>query len=397
MYTRDAVNTIRGYYYQFDYYILTILDQNKEDNKIYIEGIEDIDIKTADDTTAIQCKYYEGTEYNHSKISQAIRYMLQNFNKDKTSSINYKIYGYYKSGQNKLPSELELDFVKKHFLTYTKEGIQYKEYETLKLKDEEIEEFIKHLKIDINAVSFEEQENKIKEKLMDIFKCNQYEADTIYYNNALRIVKDIATNKKKDSRKISKKDFLKAINTKEMLFNQWYLNEKNLKQYCQKIKKEFFTYTNISPYERFFMIESNEGISAIEIKDIILKISEKWTNIKNRQPTPFCPYIFFYGISDETMLNVKTMLQNDNFCFIDGYDFKNATFNVNSIIKKANCCNGIRIKIIDDFINVRKTLDNTKGTREIYQFYINKPFYNDEKYKNIRIPILETKNILNII
>ena len=33
MNTRDAVDTIRGYYYQFDYYILNILNQNIEDNK----------------------------------------------------------------------------------------------------------------------------------------------------------------------------------------------------------------------------------------------------------------------------------------------------------------------------------------------------------------------------
>ena len=103
MNTRDAVDTIRGYYYQFDYYILNILNQNIEDNKVYIECIEDIDIETANDKTAIQCKYYAGTEYNHSLISSAVRYMLQHFSKDKAKSINYKIYGYYKSGQDKLP------------------------------------------------------------------------------------------------------------------------------------------------------------------------------------------------------------------------------------------------------------------------------------------------------
>lgn len=134
MNTRDAVDTIRGYYYQFDYYILNILNQNIEDNKVYIECIEDIDIETANDKTAIQCKYYAGTEYNHSLISSAVRYMLQHFSKDKTKSMNYKIYGYYKSGQDKLPKVLDLDFVKEHFLTYTEKKIKYKEYEILHLQ-----------------------------------------------------------------------------------------------------------------------------------------------------------------------------------------------------------------------------------------------------------------------
>ena len=154
---------------------------------------------------------------------------------------------------------------------------------------------------------------------------------------------------------------------------------------------------NISPYERFFLIECNESLSEIEIKDIIFKISEKWTNIKPKQPTPFCPYIFLYGISNEKKLAVKKILQEDEFYFIDGYDFKDATFNVKSITKKANFHNGINIKFIDDLVNIEKTLDNISGTREIYQFFIKKPFFHNEKYKNIRIPIIETKNIIDII
>lgn len=397
MNTRDAVDTIKGYYYQFDYFILSILSLVGENDKIYLECIEDIDVETANDLTAVQCKYYSGTEYNHSLIAKAVRYMLQDYSKNKTNSINYKIYGYYKSGQNKLPDELDLNFVKKYFLTYTEKKIQYKEYEILGLKDDEIKEFIKHLEIDINAISFEEQESKIIENLMKIFKCNEYEADTMYYNNSLRIVKNIAINKNKENRKISKKEFLNQINSKEVLFNQWYLNRRNIQEYCKKIKKDYFTYTNISPYERFFLIECNELLSEIEIKDIIFKISEKWTNIKLKQPTPFCPYIFLYGISDEKKLAVKKFLQEEEFYFIDGYDFKDATFNVKSIIKRANFHNGIKIKFIDDLVNLEKTLDSLSGTKEIYQFFINKPFFYNEKYKNIRIPIIETKNIIDII
>ena len=100
---RSAIATIKGYYYQFDYFILQLLKCNNETDSICIEGIEDVDLKTVDESTAIQCKYYAGTEYNHSLISSAVRYMLQHFSKDKAKSINYKIYGYYKSGQDKLP------------------------------------------------------------------------------------------------------------------------------------------------------------------------------------------------------------------------------------------------------------------------------------------------------
>lgn len=63
--TRDAVDTITGYYYQFDYYILKLLKADDND-LICIEGIEDVDITGNNGTSAIQCKYYAKTVYNHS-------------------------------------------------------------------------------------------------------------------------------------------------------------------------------------------------------------------------------------------------------------------------------------------------------------------------------------------
>lgn len=54
----DAVSTIKGYYYQFDYYILQFLRLTNDDDAVRIEGIEDVDIITEDITNAVQCKYY---------------------------------------------------------------------------------------------------------------------------------------------------------------------------------------------------------------------------------------------------------------------------------------------------------------------------------------------------
>lgn len=40
---RDAVSTIRGYFYQFDYSILQVLQLERDTDTICIEGIEDVD------------------------------------------------------------------------------------------------------------------------------------------------------------------------------------------------------------------------------------------------------------------------------------------------------------------------------------------------------------------
>lgn len=68
MTTRAADATIKGYYYQFDTSILKLLELQTNADSLTIEGIEDIDVNTATEATAIQCKYvrrYNGnSRYN---------------------------------------------------------------------------------------------------------------------------------------------------------------------------------------------------------------------------------------------------------------------------------------------------------------------------------------------
>ena len=86
---REAVSTIRGYFYQFDYSILKVLELEHDDDTICIEGIEDVDISSEDSVTLHQCKCYEETEYNHSKIAPAVRWMLKHYSDNKTNNYNY--------------------------------------------------------------------------------------------------------------------------------------------------------------------------------------------------------------------------------------------------------------------------------------------------------------------
>ena len=80
---RSAENSIRGYYYQFDYSIIKVLELRNDDDTICIEGIEDVD--TTDDNCVAfhQCKCYEGEKYVPSKIAKAIRQMLWHYANNK--------------------------------------------------------------------------------------------------------------------------------------------------------------------------------------------------------------------------------------------------------------------------------------------------------------------------
>lgn len=397
--SREAIDTITGYFYQFDYYIMQLLELSDDADTACIEGIEDVDINHLNETTAIQCKYYSKTEYNHSVIAKPIRLMLNHYKETLSSatSLKYRIYGNYSSGHSKLPNTIDLEFVKEKFLTYTHDGVKHEHHIELGLTDTDLSDFLTRLIININAISYEEQQKRVISKFKDIFTCCDFEGEYYYYNNALRIVKEIATKQQITDRTISKREFLTQINNKERLFDSWYLQFKGLKEYCKSVKMQYFSQVNISSYERFFLIDCDSVVSEVEIKSLLLKIAKNWSKLSRRDVKPFCPYIYLHNISAQTLINIKQALQNDDFYFIDGYDFLGASFSSKSISRKANADNGIKLKIITEKNQINQILQTVSSTKEIYQFFIQLPFYENSDNRHLCIKINETKNINSII
>lgn len=396
---RTAIDTITGYYYQFDYYILQLLSQDNPANIVTIEAIEDVDIHTQDEYTAVQCKYYEKTEYNHSVISRPIRLMLKNFKENSTSRDrrNYMLYGHFSSGQSKLQQPISIDFFKSKFLTYTEKQIKHEYHKELNLSDDELKEFLHHLSIDINACKIDDQKNKIIKKLKELFNCNEFEAECYYYNNALRFVRKYATAQDINNRAVSKAIFIEEIDQKQFLFDSWYIEYKGIKEYCSLVKKQYFSTLNISPYERFFIIDCDQQISEQKIKSLINKISKNWSKLSRRENKPFCPYIYLRGLTDQTVINIKQALQDDDIYFIDGYDFKGSCFSPKSISRKATFYNKIKLKLVTELKEIDLILPELSTTRIIYEFYINEPFYECTEHQLCYIKIAATTNIEDMI
>lgn len=396
---RDAVDTITGYYYQFDYYILQVISLMNEADTVTIEGIEDVDISAEDVLTAVQCKYYNKTEYNHSIIAKPIRLMLKDYvgRPIQKKNIRYKLYGRYKSGHDKYPGALSVDFAKKHLFTYTENRVHHVLHVELSLSDADIEEFLNKVDVEIDAEDYQEQQTKVIKKLGSIFRCNDFEAEYYYYNNALRLVKEIATQQNVNDRIVSKKEFLIKINSKKMLFDKWYLQFKGIREYCNEIKKQYFSPRNVSPYERFFLIECDDLIDDTKLLSLIVKISNNWSKLSKREVSTFCPYIYLHGISKEQLVTLKTMLLREDIRLWDGYDFLGADFSVKSIIRKANAENNIKIKIINELSLIDSIIDSAPGTKEIYQFYLNGPFYENERRLCYCIQISSTEDICKMV
>lgn len=384
---RTAIDTIKGYFYQFDYAIVKLLELGQDTDSITVEGIEDVDISTATEETAIQCKYYSKTEYNHSVIAKPIRLMLDHYKQvvDGTNQrINYNLYGYFQGGQEKLTLPIDSTFLKDHFLTYTEKKIKYLHHEKHGLTDPQLDDFISLLNINISAKEYSSQVSKISTLLMTQFNCHSFEADNFYYNNALKVIKDIAVESNITKRRISKSEFLTKINFKRVLFNEWFITYKGEVKLFAELRKEYFTNLNISPYERIFIIEvPNTNYIRAELKDLILTISKKWSKLSPRDPVPFCPYIYLHNISEHEILELKKEFTTEGFTFMDGFDYYGSDFNPKSITKSITSKTLVQLKILNKLEYIDLTIAEINKTKEIYQFYNTQVFF-DNNYHNIK-------------
>lgn len=402
MSNRSATDTIKGYFYQFDYSIEKLLNLSNDSDKITVEGIEDIDIETLTETTAIQCKYYSKSEYNHSVIAKPIRLMLSHFKNVKngiSTEIKYHLYGHYSSGQHKLSLPIDIKFLKDHFLTYKSGGVQKEHHVLLSLSDSELQEFIDLLSIDINAKDYLTQFNDIITSLSTIFSCDIFEAEYYFYNNALNEIRKTAIESDISKRKIVKSDFLSKINNKQILFNKWFLELKGKRQYHRELKDKYFRTLNKSPFERFFLIDLPSSYQISNLKELVFVVSKRYSNLKKREPQTYCPYIFFNNLTNADLLELKKQLFTEEFNFIDGVPFFGADFSTKSISVKADYNNNIKVKLLKKTKEISDTISYITKTKKIYQFYLSNPFYTnvDNGITSISIQIADLDNIKEII
>lgn len=272
------------------------------------------------------------------------------------------------------------------------------------LEDVDLKKFIKQLNININANDYISQINHIINSLQVIFECSEFEAEHFFYNNAVRFIKDTSTNASKTDRTVSKKDFLNAINTREILFNEWFVIYKGRKLFLQSIKNQYFpSELNTSPFERFFLIDiQKHKYDRSQVKELIFLISKKWGNAYlrlRRSSSLFCPYIYLHNITEDELISLKHDLHAEGHKFSDGYDFHGASFSPHSIYVNPDNSNGIKVKIINEIKHLNLCLDTISKTKEVYQFYLETPFFEftNPRVKHIQIPIQNIQDAKEVI
>jgi hypothetical protein len=322
MSSRAADATIKGYYYQFDTTILKLLDLPSDSDHVIVEGIEDIDINTATDSTTVQCKYLSKPNFINSAVREPIILMLDHYLMSTTpKNLNYVLYAHFekeKPGSEPLIGLTEL----KDILTFKESKITKSYFAEKGISDAQLADFLKHFKL-LFGIDFNLQQQLVLSKLKSKFSCSDFEADTFFYNNALRIVIDKAIIKDANNRKLIKSDFIKNIDSRKLLFNEWYLKLRTKKQYLDTISKNLQITKALEPSRSKCIIIGNLILSAdngdlppsIFIDNLINKYYRINRAFRNAQPL-----LLVLDCDNSMLTTIKKELISQNIYFNDGYE-----------------------------------------------------------------------------
>jgi hypothetical protein len=391
MKSRSAERTLLGFYYQFDKTIQTILEQSDENSVITVEGIEDIDTKTATEETAIQIKYQAETDGTDSVLRKPIMLMLEHFKNNQSKNLTYHLYGHYKDNSK---VNTTFDFIRiQTMMVYTESKMRHDFLQEKNISQYEVNKFLKKFNFSLSK-SFDGHQQETFAKIKSEMNVSTEEEVNFFYSNALKIVNDLAIQKNITKRKITKKDFINSIDTKDTLFTIWFLELKGIEKYCKAThKKHFKSALNGTIKERFFIVPND---SIVNLKNVIYAIEEKFYKTTNRGITSGAPYIMVNGISKQDLIDLKKLIYSESKTISDGIPFLGADFQAKEILKPSTKENSVSIKILSNINELNEVVAKIATTKEIFQFYIEKK----EALNiigNIHIQIENFQNIRQII
>lgn len=355
MANRSAHATIKGYFYQFDLTIVRLLVATMPQSSVVVEGIEDIDLDDGDNSAFVQCKYYQGSEYNHSVIKDAVIQMLRHFHSTgcrPDQKFRYRVYGHYKGGQQKLPAGFDLDFLKKHFLTYEHKKTTHEEYTDLGVSDAQLASFRNLLDIDLNAPSYDDQQRQIVALLTSqIPGCKAEDAEVFYYPNAINVIQTLAIQADARERKITKAKFVSAVNRKDIVFSLWLRQKFGDDYYAKLIKRKYFKFssTKVPKAVRIFVIDMTNEFDLAKAVMLLAKIGNALSHVEHMRTPPqdrFCPYVLLRGIQQQDLVSLKASLLGQGVKFTDGYPFNGSAFSPAHLAADPTKENLIRLKFI---------------------------------------------------
>lgn len=320
MTTRSAENSLKGYFYQFDKTIQELINLKLPSDSVIVEGIEDLDVVSAMDETAIQCKYLEGQKYRPSLLRQPLIFMLTHF-LEKRPQTRYCLYAYFKDGSG--PSSDSLTEAElKSILTYKEDSQVRVHHVDNNISDDDLRDFITRLKI-TTGPTFEQQKQDSISAISRHFCCTNQEAEGIFYNNALRFVFEKAIRNSVQERSVTKAEFLSVIDTKVRYFSQWLCQLKGERAFTKYIKEEITRSGAFRPQaskcifvtEDFFRNTTAALLPHIFIHTLIDKTFAEQKTVEDARP-----WTLILDIPESQINELKKRLLENNIRYNDGFE-----------------------------------------------------------------------------
>nr|MBK9651825.1 hypothetical protein [Bacteroidota bacterium] len=316
---------------------MKLLDLRANADSITIEGIEDIDINTATDATTIQCKYLSKPRFINSAVREPITLMLDHFvNPTTPNNYNYVLYAHFENETS--GSEPTIDLAKlKEILTYTENKVEKKHHTDNGITDVKLNAFIRQFKF-VFGKEFTTQQQEVIQKLKTKFSCTDFEADTLYYNNALRIVIDKAIKRTTTQRVITKAEFISGIDCSKKLFNEWFIKLRSKKEYLKLATQGLKSTRALDPIRTKVIVIGKEILMAdnteLPIESFIENLVSKYYKLNSalRNAKPLAVVL---DCDSTALISIKRVLINNELSFNDGHEgisFSSQHFNKEPVI-----------------------------------------------------------------
>lgn len=369
---------IKGFEYQIDKNILEILKETDVNKPINIEQNQDID--TAD--FIMQVKYKEATKFTPSKIKAPVIQLIDEHKKD--NSKKYILYCFFKDFNGYTESTSIDSILGSSRTNYTQQQkTDFKKSFELKF-----------------APQFDIQ---LEQTIHEIQNLNYNEDESIiFHSRASNFLRNLVVNNSPNqisNRTCTKNDLIKLFkNDRKVIFKNSFRFFKGEESYFKKMKRDFFTSSNVDKTIRFFIIELDGSENTSEIVLLLKKISEKYFKQLTRDIKGEAPFFFLRNIDSQRSIEVKEQLVEAKLIFKDGYDFLNSKFNLISITSKSSKENHISIKIVNNETELNQVITfNFNAMKEVYQFFKSNPLLINQDIKETNIEIQNSNEILKII
>jgi len=369
---------IKGFEYQIDKNILEILEQSDINKAINIEQNQDID----SDDFVMQVKYKEAVKFVPSAIKKPLIQLIEEFkNNNKKNYILYCFFGDFNGYTESTSINTILGSSKSDFTTKEKTDFQKKFQLKFSPKfDIQLEQTIS----EIEKLGYKEEEAIIHHA-----RITKHLRNLVINHSPSNITKRTTT--KKEITELIRDD-------RRIIFTNSYRTYKGDISYFKKLKRDYFTFRNVDKTIRIFIIELDGSERVSEVVHISKIISSKYFKILTRDIKGEAPYIFYRNISDSDFAKVKTILINDGIAIKDGYDFKGAPFNINTVSKKSSKENKVALKFINQETELVQLFElNLNVTKEVFQFFQTKSEEYNHELREVKIEVKELNEIEKII